>query len=67
MKRATENNGNHTVKLTEASLTVQKYDFTKVRFIGEHIKIIINIIPNIKWLITIKVAPEIGPSMTRRF
>ena len=29
MKRATVNNGNHTVKLTEAFLTEQKYDFKK--------------------------------------
>ena len=29
MKRANENNGNHTVKLTEASLTEQKFDFKK--------------------------------------
>ena len=29
MKRATENNGNHTVKLTEASLTEHKFDLKK--------------------------------------
>ena len=29
LKRATENNGNHTVKSTEASLTGHKFDFKK--------------------------------------
>ena len=35
MKRATENNGNHTVKLTEASLTEQKFDFKKSEGLSE--------------------------------
>ena len=35
MKRATVNNGNHTVKLTEAFLTEQKYDFKKSEGLSE--------------------------------
>ena len=34
-KRATENNGNHTVKLTEASLTEQKYKIKKSEGLSE--------------------------------